>query len=392
MAFASVADFVDALQRFELLEPEWDDVTRTLQLRYHDPRTLARELLKRNWLTAYQINQLYSGNGQELVVGSYRILERLGEGGMGKVFKAWHRKLDRLVALKVLHKECLQKPQAVQRFYQEIQLAARMSHPNIVFAFDADQINDTYFLAMEYVDGIGLGRLVEQSGPLSVLQACDYMKQAADGLQHAHERGLVHRDIKPSNLLVTKGPAPLVHASGGDGEAALPAIRPAMIKVIDFGLARLEPHGHHAEERRITRIGTVMGTPDFISPEQVADTHAADTRSDLYSLGCTFYYLLTGRVPFPGGALIDKLRRHESSEPLAVEKVRSEVPARLGGVIRKLMAKKPEQRYQTPQALADDLEGFLQAGIKLGAPRLAGNSAPLVGDGLSSTTIYNLMR
>lgn len=393
MAFESVADFVDSLQRFGLLEPEWDEVTRALQLRYQDPRALARELLKRDWLTAYQINQLFAGHGQELVVGSYRILERLGEGGMGKVLKAWHRKLDRLVALKVLHRELLERQDAVQRFYQEIRVIAQMAHANVVFAFDADQINDTYFLAMEYVDGIGLGKLVEQSGPLSILQACDYIRQAADGLQHAHERGLVHRDIKPSNLLVARRPHMLPPVNGGDGETLIPTARPAIIKVIDFGLARLLPRGHHAEPRRITRIGTVMGTPDFIAPEQACDTHTADIRSDLYSLGCTFYFLLTGRVPFPGGEVIDKLRCHESKTPTPVERYRPEVPTGLAAIIRRLMAKKPDERHATPQELVDDLQGYLRAGAKLAAPQPC--TPPLFNgpdvDDLPNTTSFNLI-
>ena len=187
----------------QLLEPaQTRELTRTLQTRFTEPKALARDLLKRGWLTAYQINKLFKGRVRELLLGGYIIEERLGEGGMGKVYKARHRLLNRRVALKVIRKDRLADPDSVQRFYREIQAAAQLAHPNIVLAYDADNAGDSYFFAMEYVDGIDLSRLVKETGPLPVAVACDLIQQAALGLQHAFEQGMVHRDIKPSNLLV----------------------------------------------------------------------------------------------------------------------------------------------------------------------------------------------
>jgi serine/threonine-protein kinase len=367
MPIASVADLVACLRQLPLLEPEQMEEVLSLQDHFPTARTFARELLKRNLLTPYQINQMFQGHGQDLILGSYRIAERLGEGGMGRVFKAYHSKLNRKVALKVLHKEYLEREHAINRFYQEIQVAAQLTHPNVVFAFDADHVHDIYFLAMEYVDGIGLARLVDQTGPLPADQACDYMHQAALGLQHAHEQGLVHRDIKPSNLLVTRKRKARALAAAAFGEKHGMAKYPhGVVKIIDFGLARLQrpdaptpPSG-----RRLTRLGTVMGTPDFIAPEQASNTQSADTRSDLYSLGCTFYYLLTGRLPFPRGSMMEKLKQHETKEPIKIEKVSPDVPTELANVVRKLMAKQPELRYQTPGDLANELSTFLRPGTK----------------------------
>jgi serine/threonine-protein kinase len=399
----TVAAFMQTLRQLQLLEPaRYEEAARIAPL-FSDPRHLARDLLTRNYLTAYQINQLFQGNGQDLVLGSYQILQRLGEGGMGRVFKASHRKLNRVVALKVLHKEYVDRPDAVHRFYQEIQASAQLSHPNLVFAFDADHVGEQHFLAMEYVDGVGLARLVDQAGPLMLEQACDYMRQAARGLQHAHMRGLVHRDIKPSNLLISKPRVKRRPGVRGREEVSDPAPRFGLLKVIDFGLARLRPRDDGLlPSRRLTRLGTVMGTPDFIAPEQAVDTATADIRSDLYSLGCTFYYLLTGRTPFTGGTLLEKLKQHESKEPPVIEKVSPAIPTELGDVVRKLMAKKPDQRYQTPIELATALDEFLRPGSRLlrlieqKHPRdivaelnLPGFFAPGVGS-LSSTTIVGL--
>jgi serine/threonine-protein kinase len=366
MSVATVTGFLQALRQYQLLDAPRLEEANGMAGKFTDPRALARELLNRNWLTAYQINQLFQGNGRELLLGSYCIRHRLGEGGMGRVFKAWHQKLGRVVALKVLHKEYLERPDAVRRFFQEIQASAQLSHPNIVFAFDADQIGDTHFLAMEYVDGIGLARLVDQTGPLPAEQACDYVRQAALGLQHAHERGLVHRDIKPSNLLIARRRAKRNGGGATTDESVPEGQRFGALKIIDFGLARLRANKPQpAPGRRLTRIGTVMGTPDFIAPEQAADTTTADIRADLYSLGCTFFYLLTARLPFPKGSLVDKLKMHETRAPTRVERLNPEVPPELGTVVRKLMAKKPEQRYQTPAELAAEMEEFLRPGSRM---------------------------
>src|SRR5579859_4656266 len=208
MVFATVDSLLDVLRQTELLEPEQlTEVRRVASASCRDPRGLAGELVRRGWLTPYQVNQLFQGRAKQLVMGSYILLERLGEGGMGQVFKARHRKLGRIVALKVIRKERLDHPDAVRRFRREIQAAAQLSHSNIVLALDADEHEGTHFFAMEYVEGDDLAKLVKRHGPLAVEQACEVIRQAALGLQHAFERGLVHRDIKPHNLL-------RVHQSG----------------------------------------------------------------------------------------------------------------------------------------------------------------------------------
>lgn len=347
----SASALVDAVRRHRLLDPpQLAELSGDLFTRFPDPRGLAQELIRRAWLTPYQINQLLQGRGQELVLGSYVLLERLGEGGMGLVFKARHVKLGRIVALKLVRKERLANVEAVRRFHREIQAAAKLNHPNIVLAFDADEAAGSHFFAMEFVEGSDLARLVKEGGPLPVANACAYIHQAALGLQHAHERGMVHRDIKPSNLMLTK------HGS---------------VKLLDMGLARLSnADGEGVGGLTLTQENSVMGTPDYVAPEQTRNAHTADIRADLYSLGCSFYYLLTGRVPFPGSSLGEKLVKHQLDEAPPVESLRPDVPAPVAAVVRKLMAKRPEERYQTPAELAAALAkgGAVRGGaIQVGA-------------------------
>jgi serine/threonine protein kinase/Tfp pilus assembly protein PilF len=275
-------------------------------------------------------------------IPGYEILGRVGEGGMGQVYKARHVRLDRVVALKVIHPERLGSPDAVRRFYREARAAARLLHPNLITVYDVDEAGGIHFLAMEYVDGVDLGRLVRDRGPLPVARACEYARQAAEGLQHAHERGLVHRDVKPANLLLT-----------ADGR---------QVKILDLGLARLDaaaPAGEGTSE--LTQSGTLMGTPAFLAPEQARDAHRADIRSDLYSLGCTLYYLLTGRQPFPGQSLAEVIVQHQLDEPEPVTRLRPDVPVGVDAVLRRTMAKRPEDRYQTPAELAAALAPFCAA-------------------------------
>jgi tRNA A-37 threonylcarbamoyl transferase component Bud32 len=365
MTLASTASLVDALRQYRLLEPaQVEEVAHAFGARFLAPRALAGELIRRGWLTPFQANQLLQGRGHELLLGSYVLLERLGEGGMGQVFKARHRNLKRLVALKVIHNKRLDNPEAVRRFQREVRAAAALSHPNVVLAYDADHIGDTHLLVMEYVEGIDLARFVRKSGPLPVAQACALIGQVALGLQHAHERGLVHRDVKPSNLLLT--------ANG------------ASVKILDMGLAlRSEPPAGGEASGTMTREGEVMGTLDFLSPEQARESHTVDIRSDLYSLGCTFYYLLSGRVPFPGGTLMDKLLRHKFDEPRPVEELRPEVPPAVAAVVRKLMAKKPEDRFQTPAEVAAALTTC--PGAASGTSPTAAGTGQAVGGGPAGT-------
>jgi serine/threonine protein kinase len=283
----------------------------------------------------------------------YRIVEVLGQGGMGTVYKAQHRLMERLVALKVIDRSLTGNPAVVERFRREVKAAAQLNHPNIVHAYDAEQAMDTHFLVMEFVEGTTLSSLVEQQGPLPVAQACDYIRQAAVGLQRAFEHGMIHRDIKPHNLMRT----PL-----------------GVVKILDFGLARLlsetnSPLSSLAKEAvsvdvspaNLTQMGMVMGTADYMAPEQAIDAHAADICADIYSLGCTLYYLLSGQAPFPEGTVLDKLRAHRTRKPRPLSDFRKDVPPALVRILERMMAKDPDQRYQTPAEAADALMPFTSA-------------------------------
>jgi serine/threonine-protein kinase len=337
MPSASAASLVDALRQLRLLEPaQLEELVRGMAGRFPEPKALAGELLRRGWLTPYQVNQLLQGRGSDLLLGSYVILERLGEGGMGQVFKARHQKMGRIVALKLIRKDRLTKPDAIRRFEREIRAAAQLSHPNVVTAHDAAQVGDTHFFVMEYVEGIDLAKLVKDTGPLPVEQACAYIRQAALGLEHAHEKGLVHRDIKPSNLLL--------------------AVKEGTVKVLDMGVARMLRSPETDDTASLTEDGLLVGTPDYEAPEQARQSNQVDIRADLYSLGCTLYFLLTGRPPFPGGTVGEKLVKHQLDEPEPVEKLNPEVTAPVARIARKLMAKRPEDRYQDPAELITALD------------------------------------
>jgi eukaryotic-like serine/threonine-protein kinase len=344
----TVAALLATLRQTQLLSSTQSDTIHADQRRFADPRALAGNLLKLGWLTPYQANQLLQGRGQDLVVGPYLLLERLGEGGAGQVFKARHQKLNRIAALKLIHRELLADAEVVGRFYREIEVVSRLDHPNVVHAYDAGPVASgpatpaTHFLAMEYIEGTDLAKLVKQGGPLPVMQACEYIRQAALGLQHAHEKGLVHRDVKPHNLIM--------------------ALREGLIKVADLGLARLPRAGNEEVTAALTNgksgssltpVGAVlMGTADYLAPEQALDFHATDIRADIYSLGCTLYYLLAGQPPFKASTLAEKLVKHQQVEPPALQEFRPDVPAELGRIVRKMLAKRPQDRYQTPAEVA----------------------------------------
>jgi serine/threonine-protein kinase len=285
------------------------------------------------------------------VIGPYRVLERLGEGAAGQVFKARHDRLHRNVALKLIRPERLTDLAAVGRFHREIQAAAKLAHPNVVRAYDADQVGPIFYFAMEYVPGTNLSRRVKQSGPLPIGEACDLMRQAALGLAHIHQHGMVHRDIKPSNLAITE----IAAGGAAKGDPSSNTLVPGQVKILDLGLARLSEGAVEGQLQPLTHVGTVMGTTDFMSPEQGRDSRTADARSDLYSLGCTLYFALTGKPPFPGGTALEKLMHHQLDEPEPVEKLRPDVPPALAAVLRKLMAKDPVARYQTGVEVADAL-------------------------------------
>jgi serine/threonine-protein kinase len=351
MAVVSNLALLDVLRQSHLLTKEQlAALPSQLQGRLTDARALARTLLQRGWLTVYQMNQLLASQGRELIVGPYHVLDRLGQGGQSTVYKARHATAGFVVALKVIRSELLGKPEASRQFLQEMEAMAKLDHPNVVQFWDADQVGETYYCAMEYVEGTDLGKYVRLVGPLPAAEACGYIRQAALGLQHAHEQHLIHRDIKPGNLYLTGAPAPA---------AGRPPAVGSLIKILDWGLAGLRPpRGRPDEPDPREGPRAVVGTADYLSPEQALNPAAVDIRGDLYSLGCTLYYLLTGQVPFPGGTLMQKILRHQQAEPPPAAAVRPDLPPGLGAVLKRLMAKRPEDRFQTPAAVAIALAAF----------------------------------
>jgi serine/threonine protein kinase len=336
----SLLDLIELLRHNRLLPPDrLHELKQTIQPRFVDPRALGKYLVQRGWLTVYQVNRLMQGDGRDLVLGPYQILDRLGEGGVSNVYKAWDTSCNCPAALKLIRPDMLSNAEAVGRFRREIQVVTQLSHPNVVKAFGFSLEGDRPFLAMEYVEGNDLGKLVQLSGPLPLEQACEYTRQAALGLHHAHERGLIHRDVKPQNLLVTE--------------------QGRVVKVLDLGLARLQRSPGQAETvNRLTRDGVVIGTPDYLAPEQARNPRSVDARADLYSLGCTLYYLLAGQPPFPGNSVMKKLLQHQQTAPDPVESLRPGLPAALSATLQKLLAKHPGDRHQTGAELAVALAPF----------------------------------
>ncbi|HIA61962.1 MAG TPA: hypothetical protein EYN93_03540 [Planctomycetaceae bacterium] len=264
------------------------------------------------------------------VLGDYVLLGKIGAGGMGKVFKARHRRMDRIVALKVLPPNMMKHPEAVQRFRQEVKAAAQLFHPNIVTAFDAGEQSGVHFLVMEFVDGQALSAIVKEHGPFNLDKAIEYIQQASVGLQYAHDRGMVHRDIKPSNLMLDV-----------DGE----------VKLLDMGTARI---GDQPEED-LTKSGVIMGTVNYMSPEQAKDPHAVDHRCDIYSLGCTFYYLLTGK-PLYEGDMIQTLMAHANKPIPSVAAANPQIPTWVDTVLSNMLAKNPAQRYSSLLEFRNELQ------------------------------------
>jgi formylglycine-generating enzyme required for sulfatase activity/serine/threonine protein kinase len=272
----------------------------------------------------------------------YEVIRELGRGGMGVVYLVHNRLMDRREVLKLMNRDLMKRSGVLDRFLREIQSVAKLRHEHVVTAYSAMRFGESIGFAMEYVDGLDLARLVKSRGPLPVAHACKFTYQAALGLQHAHEKGMVHRDIKPGNLMLSRqGDQPLV-------------------KVLDFGLAKATKEV--PLDGALTGVGQLLGTPDYIAPEQITDAQSADIRADIYSLGCTLYFLLTGGPPFQGSSLFDILQAHHSMDAQLLNIVRPEVPGELAALVAKMMAKAPEHRFQTPREVADALKPFFGKG------------------------------
>ena len=268
----------------------------------------------------------------------YEIKRELGRGGMGVVYLAHNKLMGRDEVLKVMGRQIMERPGVLDRFLREIRAVAKLRHPNIVTAYHATRLGESIVFAMEYVEGLDLSRMVKAKGPLPVAHACNFVHQAALGLQHAHEEGLVHRDIKPGNLMLS-------HREDK-----------ATVKVLDFGLAKATRE--EKVDGGLTSEGQALGTPDYIAPEQILDAPSADIRADIYSLGGTLYYLLTGRPPFQANSLYDIYQAHISRDADPLNLVRPEVPAELAALVAKMMAKDPARRFQTPGEVAQSLKPF----------------------------------
>jgi serine/threonine protein kinase len=307
-----------------------------------DGRPFADWLVAKSLLTPWQADKLLQGKHKGFFLGKYRLLDLLGKGGMSSVYLAEHVLMRRRCAIKVLPAKKVKDTSYLGRFHREAQAVASLDHPNIVRAYDVDHEQDgeieIHFLVMEFVDGSSLHELVNREGPLDVVRAAEYIRQAALGLEHAHKAGLIHRDIKPGNLLV-------------DGTG--------LVKVMDLGLARFFA-GQDEESLTLQYDEKVLGTADYLAPEQAVDSHAIDARADIYSLGCTFYFLLTGHPPFTEGTLPQRLMAHQSKEPHPVEADRKDVPASLLAILKRMMAKVPAERLATAAAVADELGAWLQ--------------------------------
>jgi serine/threonine-protein kinase len=347
MSLSSVIEFLEVLREHRIL-PAGPQEPLSLPTPFldADPAELVRNLEQRGCLTSYQVRKILQGKASELVVGPYLLLDKLGQGGMGEVYKAHHQNLGRIVALKFVRQDLLSRPITLARFEREARAAARLSHANVVLVYDAGKIEEKPFYSMEFVEGMDLARVVRQAGALPVPLACEYMRQAALGLQHGHEAGLVHRDIKPSNLILT-------HRDG------LP-----LVKILDYGLARFTESD--SELGRLTDTGHLLGTFDFIAPEQAQDASKADIRSDIFSLGCTLFYLLTAAQPFPGASTVERLAARLEGKISPLQQLRPEVSLELRNLVERMLAPRPEDRFQEPVEVARELQPF--AGVEQGAP------------------------
>lgn len=290
-----------------------------------DAGPTADRLIRLGKLTKFQANQVLGGKVDALLVGDYVLVDRIAAGAMGQIFKAQHRRMKRVVAIKLLAPSLLKNADSVRRFQREVEAAGKLMHANIVTAFDAGQAGGSHYLAMEYVEGRDLSAIVKDRGPLPIDEAIHYIRQAAMGLGYAHSQGIVHRDIKPANLLVD--------ALG-------------TVKILDMGLARVDDDDAAGAER-LTQAGEVMGTVDYMAPEQVFDTRSADARSDVYSLGCTLYRLLIGENMYGGQTTLEKCVAHSESPIPDMQTRRTDVTPELQAVFSRMVAKRPENRYQT---------------------------------------------
>ncbi len=319
-----------------------------------EPERLADALVERKLVTRWQADKLLEGRHKGFFLGKYKLLGHVGTGGMSSVYLAENTKLHRQCAIKVLPQSRVEDSSYLERFYLEAKAAAALVHPNIITAFDIDNQDDIHYFVMEYVEGRDLHTTVKQDGPLDYETVADYIAQAADALAHAHEAGLIHRDIKPANLLVDhKG----------------------QVKMLDLGLALFRDDAQPS--LTIAHDENVLGTADYLAPEQAVNSHTVDARADIYSLGCTMYYLLTGHPPFPDGTLAQRLLAHQRDTPASIYKDRRDAPRELVDICNKLMTKSADRRVQTAREVRRVLVDFLAKRGKTSSVTSAGSSVKL---------------
>jgi serine/threonine-protein kinase len=365
MAKLKVDSFLDLVRRSEVVErDQLNRVLRKLKEEaggkpIHDTEFVAARLVEAGLLTRWQADRLLEGRHKGFFLGKYKLLSHLGSGGMSNVYLAEHVLMHRRVAIKVLPKQRVNDSSYLARFRREAEAVAALDHRNIVRAYDVDNVGDIHYLVMEYVEGRDLQAMVKEEGVLDYARAADYIRQAAEGLEHAHQAGLIHRDVKPANLLVDQN---------------------NVVKLLDLGLARFTD-----EDRASLTVKydeNVLGTADYLAPEQAIDSHGVDARADIYSLGCSFYFLLTGHPPFPDGTLPQRLMMHQKTPPPDVRIERPDAPEDLLEICLRMMAKKPGARYQSAQELADALADWLRArGHSVDSALGSGSSGRLVPPG-----------
>ncbi len=357
-AVQTTADFLRVLRASNLAKSEAIDavVAPWADRQGPVPEELVAALLEAKLVTQWHVDQLRKGRYKGFFLGKYKLLRLIGSGGMSSVYLAEHATLHNEVAIKVLPLKRVDQTSFLARFEREARMSARLNHPNITRAFDLDTAGSIHFFVMEYVEGIDLHRKVKQEGPLSVHEAADLVRQAALGLDYAHEEGFVHRDIKPANMILDKR---------------------GTLKILDLGLGLSGAEGPEAASLTQEHDEKVLGTADFLAPEQVTDSHNVDKRADIYSLGCTLYYLLTGAGPFAEGNVKERFRKHLQATPPNVMEKRPDTPPAIAALYLRMLQKRPEARQQTAKEVADALAAWLAANpITADAPDAAAGPSP----------------
>ena len=358
MAIKDSSSVIKIIERSRLLQLKDFESAKELCEQYPDSQEFLKALLKKKIVTRWQAGQLLSGN-TSFFLGKYKLVDLLGAGGMGRVFLAEHITMNRPVALKIIAKELVKDPEAQKRFLNEARAIAALNHPNIVHAYSVDKEGDRYYIVMEYVDGQDLEKIVQKEGPMDQERVAQYMYQAASALNHAHERGMIHCDIKPANLLLNQ--------------------ESDQIKILDMGLARFHSRSEGEDLNK-----NVIGTVDYMAPEVAEDSANSSPQSDIYSLGCVMYFLLTGTIPFPGDTIPERIIKHQTEEPKNPQEFNDQISSKLCDICLKMMAKEPKDRYASCAEIEEELAKWLAEGGQAGESTISLDFTSLAGDSKAS--------